>query len=55
MRALFARLTTAGREKGMENGFSTYLLLLKKIAAAEKPIAKETRQQKAFPFYREGF
>ena len=25
----------------MENGFSKYLLLLKKIAAAEKPIGKE--------------
>ena len=39
----------------MENGFSKYLLLLNKIAAAEKPIGKETIPQKAFPFYREGF
>lgn len=39
----------------MENCFSKYLMLLKKIAAAEKPIGKETILQKAFPFYREGF
>lgn len=30
-------------------------MLLKKIAAAEKPIGKETIPKKAFPFYREGF